>query len=296
MAEAVTLHIGIASWQNPGALAQSIECIRRNTSGDWKLLIVDNGSPDGRVVEVINQAMSDDGRIIADFRSSNVGYVGAVNQILMWAEEERAHHVAYVDNDAFVRTASWNDALAGVLNRHHEVAMAFPKKFSSYVMPGAGYDECLWGLGCCWLLSVARYREIGGFDDTLGHQEEADYALRMHLAGWKLAAVDIDVDHQANATRNPEAQERINAGVIRWVDKWCRYFAGPHVNYYSSNVIRWEDWPPVALYLERYWQALQAQGKMPLLNRDPEQVVIEGQTYDLIAKPRYPHLYRDRLA
>lgn len=291
----MTLHIGIASWQNPGALRQSIECIRSRTTGDWKLLIVDNASPDPQVRSILEKA-AEDSRISFEVNPENLGYVGAVNRILQWADWENAHHVAYVDNDAFVRTEGWNEALAGVLDRHHEVAMAFPRQYSSYVMPGAGYDECLWGLGCCWLLSVARYREVGGFDTTLGHQEEADYALRMHLAGWKLAAVTIDVDHQANATHNPEAKARIDAGIIRWVDKWCRYFAGPNVNYYSPNVLRWEDWPPVALYLERYFQKAQQEGRFPVLNKNPEQLVFEGTTYDLIVKPRYPHLYRDRLA
>lgn len=291
----MTLHIGIASWQNPSALQRSISAIQAHTTGDWKLLIVDNASPDPQVRGIL-EAMEKDPRIFVEYRTENTGYVGAVNRILEWASEADAHHVAYVDNDAFISTPAWNDVLAEPLDRHHDLAMSFPRRFATYVMAGAGYDECLWGLGCCWMLSIARYREIGPWDDQLGHQEEADYALRLHLAGWKLGVADIVVDHQATATRSPEAQERINAGVIRFVNKWCRYFCGPHVNYHSPNVLRWEDWPPVALYLERYFQQAQARGVFPLLNRAPEQITFEGRPYDLIAKPRYPHLYRDRLA
>lgn len=293
--EEVTLYIGIASWQNPDALAQSIRHIQANTTGDFKLLVFDNASPDPRVREVILAATAEDKRIYPDFNGENLGYVGAVNRILQWADWENAHHVAYVDNDAFVRTPGWNERLAEPLNRHHEIAMSFPLRYGSYPIARAGYTEILWGLGCCWILSVARSREIGLWDAALGHQEEADYAIRLRLAGWKLAGVDVDVHHQAKATNDPAAQERINAGVINFVNKWAAYFGGKGVNYHSPNVIRFEDWNINQLYLEEWYQTKQAQGQLPRLNQSVRQATVEGRSLDVVETFRYPHLYRDRL-
>lgn len=292
----MTLHIGIASWQNPAALKKSIEGIEKHTQGEYKLLIVDNNSPDPEVEKVIRAAAAGNSRITFELKDTNSGYVGAVNRILEWAEWEQALHVAYVDNDAFIQTPGWDIVLAEPLNRHHELAMSFPLCYASYPIPRPGYTEVLWGLGCCWMLSVQRYREVGGFDATLGHQEEADYAMRLRLAGWKLAGVPLNVNHQANATRSPEAQERINNGVINFVNKWCAYFGGKNVNYFSTNVIRFEDWNVNQLYLEEWYQYQQSQGKIPRLNQNVRQISVEGRgTMDIVETIRYPHLYRDRV-
>ena len=114
------------------------------------------------------------------------------------------------------------------------------------------------------------------------------------MAGWKLAAdTSIHVAHDATATNNqdPANQKRINDGVIDFVNKWNKYFCGPNVNYFSENVLRWEDWPPNALYREEFNRQFLPSD----LNSEPETVDINGQTWDLIKVPKWQHLYRDRL-
>jgi len=129
------------------------------------------------------------------------------------------------------------------------------------------------------------------FDTMLGHQEEADAALRVRLAGCKCAgAPEVHVTHDATATSNPANQERISRGVVNWVNKWCAYFGGKHLNYHSTNVIRWEDWN--ALYLEEFWKQFPSlQG----LNDSPEVVTLNGAEYDLIRVPRLKGFYRGRI-
>ncbi len=153
----------------------------------------------------------------------------------------------------------------------------------------------MWGLGCFFMISVARVKEIGGMDETLGHQDEACLALRIRLAGWKIAGVDVQVQHMGNATSNLAAQERINAGIIRWVDKYSQMFGGKGITYHNAQVLRWDDWGPNALFLERYYQALQAEGRLERFNQNVRQVQVEGKTMDVIEVLRHPHLYRDRL-
>lgn len=278
---------GIASYQNPQKLSKTLKKMQQNSVLDWRCFVVDNASPDPGVRTVIEAAASADERIVPVFRDSNVGYAGAVNHFLELAETP---FVAYLDNDAYVQSHGWDEALLSPLMKHHELAMTFPNG-GAYPLRRTHYTEVLWGVGFCWMLNRQRYIEIGGMDTEIGHQEEVDFQMRLRLDGWKMAAVtSVLVKHDATSSMNPDSQKRINDGVIRWVDKWASYFGGKGLNYHSPNVIRFEDWPINALYLEEFYQKF-----LPDLNADPETIKIDGRDYDLIKVPRYPFLYRDRI-
>ena len=97
--------------------------------------------------------------------------------------------------------------------------------------------------------------------------------------------------HPRAAFGDTASIERINRGVREFVDKWCRYFCGKNINYHSPNVLRWEDWPPNALYLEDWWKQTPS-----LVNNDsPESFKCNGQEYDLIRVPRFKNFYRGRI-
>jgi hypothetical protein len=111
------------------------------------------------------------------------------------------------------------------------------------------------------------------------------------MAGYKCAALPaVKIAHDATASTNPEANERIARGVVNWVNKWCAYFCGKNINYYSPNCMRWEDWPPNALYLEEWWKR-----KLGGINDQPEELDVDGAKYDLIKVPRHSGFYRGRI-
>jgi hypothetical protein len=193
------------------------------------------------------------------------------------------------DNDIEIQTPGWDEALCQYLDRYHEIGMIFP---GAGVRPidRTGYRECMWGVGFCWIVNRMVVADVGMFDTTLGHQEEADYCLRVRMGGWKCAAVpEVSVLHDATASNDPAAIERISRGVINFVNKWTRYFGGKNLNYYSPNVLRWDDWPPNALYLEEWFKLRQ-----PGLNQTPMVVNIEGTEYDLIKVFRLRGFYKGR--
>lgn len=281
------IDFGIASYQNPQKLDKTIGKIRLNSQSDWRCLVVDNNSPDPEVRQVIEHHANEEPRIVPMLKDDNSGYVGAVNEILRWGDTP---YVGYVDNDAYIETLGWDLKLLGVLERHRDVAMAFPNG-GTYEINRGDFTEILWGIGCCWLMNIVACHEVGYFDTEIGHQEEVDYQTRLRLAGWRMGAnKDVVVHHEGASSANPDAQARISQGVIRWVDKWNRYFCGKNQNYHSANVLRFEDWPPNALYIEE-WLKPHLQG----LNANPEQVTVEGRVYDLCRVPRWPHFYRDRI-
>ena len=136
---------------------------------------------------------------------------------------------------------------------------------------------------------LSRRKDIDGI--PIAEILEVQHAMRVRMAGWKCAALpEVKVQHDATATSNPDSIERINRGVVAFVNKWNCYFNGANFNYHSPNVTRWEDWPPNALYLEEYWRA-----RMPELNTSPEVKKIEGREYDLIRVPRFKDFYRGRI-
>lgn len=271
--------IGIASWNNPEALRSTLKNIQKNTD-DFECWIYDNAS-DAETIDVINEFAADS-RFVPILNKDNAGYVGAVNYLLENAETD---YIAYVDNDCDVLTHGWDSLFIEILEQYDDLAMMFasgPGAGVAYKIPRGSWDEILWGVGCFWMIKKEAKDEVGLFDASLGHQEEVDYQTRLRLAGWKIGhRGDIDIVHHATASRNPEAEQRINQGIINWVNKWVKYFGGEHMDYYSPNVIRFADWPVNALYLEEWYKLF-----IPNVNDDPETVSIEGRDYHLIKVPR----------
>jgi GT2 family glycosyltransferase len=280
---------GISSFGNPARLRGALQSVCSMSTTDYRCFVVHNpgGEGDEQARAIIQEYAAANGRIQPIWMDVNAGYAGAVNKILEHSETE---YVGYMDNDAQILTPGWDATLCCYLDRFHEVGMVFPNG-GAYEIQRPSYKEVMWGVGFCWVLSRLAQREAGEFDATLGHQEEADYCLRVRMAGYRCAAVrEVQVQHHATGTSDPAAQERINRGVVNWVNKWTRYFGGKNLNYHSPNTIRWEDWHPNSLYLEEYWLA-----KLPGLNDAPEVRRMDGRDYDLIKVPRLSGFYRGRI-
>lgn len=301
------LDIGVASYRNPEKLRKTLQSIGKMSTTDWRCFIIHNPSSgmkdlnDGveqQTLEVISLAT--DPRFVPVFMDKNVGYAGAVNEIFRRSNTE---YFIYCDNDVEISTHGWDEKFCKHLDMFHEIGMVFPNG-GPYAIDRGQYDEVMWGVGFCFAMNrlaakdvrqVMYYRGdetfIGIMDESLGHQEEADLCLRVRMAGWKCAALkDVSVAHNATSTNTPEAQERINTGVVNWMNKWCKYFGGANLNYHSPNVLRWEDWPPNALYLEEFWKL-----RLAGANKAPQTVTLDGREYDLIQVPRLKDFYRGRI-
>jgi GT2 family glycosyltransferase len=282
--------IGVASYRNPEKLARTLESIRTQTRGDWQCFIVHNpSSGDEGVRDVIRDTVTRYGpaKFMPVYLESNRGYAGAVNEILQRAETE---YVLYCDNDIEILTPGWDEQFCGLLDRHHEVGMVFPNG-GPYQIDRGNYQEVLWGVGFCWGINRLAMKDTGSFDEAIGHQNEPDYCMRLRMAGWRCAALPgVQVRHDATATNDPAQIERINRGVVQFVDKWNRYFNGKNFSYHSPNVTRWHDWPPNALYLEE-WFRLQGVGT----NAAPRIMAIGGEMFDMCEVPRLANFYRGRI-
>ena len=282
------LDIGCAVYGKPQQLQQTVAAIQKHSVTDWRLFLINNPHPrESNINEVICGLADRDPRIVPVWMDLNAGYAGAVNEFMGKSTSE---YIAYVDDDATINTPAWDETLCGYLDRFHEIGIVFPNG-GAYPINRGAYTEIQWGVGFCWVLSRLCKSEVGWFDQEIGHQQEADYCMRVRMAGWKCAAApEVNVSHAATASNDPASNERIAKGVRDFVNKWCRYFCGKNVNYHSPNVLRWEDWPPNALYMEEYWKL-----RDPSLNASPQVVTMDGREYDLIRVPRFKDFYRNRV-
>lgn len=285
------LDIGVASYRNPEKLRATLASIEAMSTTDWRVMIVHNPSndPEGAGAWAIaDERVSRDPRYSIIQPVSNAGYAGAVNLILAHAQSE---YTAYLDNDVEILTPGWDETLCSYLDRFHEIGIIFPNG-GAYMIPRGPYTEVQWAAGFAWAMNRLCYAEVGGMDETIGHQNECDLALRIRMAGWKCAAApEVRIAHHATATSDPAANERIARGVREFVDKWNRAFNGKNFNYHSVNVTRWLDWPPNALYLEDYFKA----NGLADINTNPEVVTINGEKFDLVKTPRLSGFYRNRV-
>jgi len=288
------LTIGIASFENPSALDRTMQAIRHCSRSDWHLTVFDNASQDEGVRQVIARHCAEEPRITAVWNQTNVGYCGAINAMLLACQTD---YFLYFDNDATIQTIAYDLAMMQTLDAFHEVGLLFPRPFIHYPIPRPAYDEVLWGAGCCWIVNMLAAKDVWTvqeefFDRHLGHHEEVDFCTRIRMAGWKIAAQrDVFITHEEHASRSPEANERINRGVVNWMHKNETKFGGKLQNYYSPNVMRYPLWPPHALYLEEYFLRNLPQD----FNENPEEVVINGERFDLIKVPRTRGFYRRRI-
>jgi GT2 family glycosyltransferase len=285
------LDIGISSFNAPDLLRRTIDSVISHSTTDWRLIVVDNRSDRSEeIYALVNEIASKDGRVRLVAHETNTGYAGAVETIQKLCSTE---YCLYMDGDTEVQTHGWDELMASYLDRFHEIGILFPNG-GAYEIDRGSYHELLWGVGFCWMLNRLCMTDVGYMDTTIGHQNECDLCLRTRMAGWKCAAAkDVHVSHLARATNEQSAAsiERINRGVVQFVDKWTRYFGGKNIDYHSPNVIRWHDWPPNAIYLEEFFKL----NGLAHINRNPETVAINGEEFDLVRVPRLKGFYRDRV-
>src|SRR3954471_1496455 len=114
------LDIGICAWKDAHKLGKAVAALRQHSVTDWRLLIVDNSPVGSETQPLIEKLIADEPRITARYLPHNVGYAGAVNEILEWSTTP---YTAYLDHDAYIQTHGWDEILCGYLDRFHEIGL-----------------------------------------------------------------------------------------------------------------------------------------------------------------------------
>lgn len=196
------------------AESDSAACVSSLLESDYpalRVLLVDNGSPDGSG-ERLRARFAE-----IDFlqTGSNLGYTGGNNRGIEWAVARGADFVLLVNDDAVVERGCVS-AMVGAARSGDDVGVVSPKilyydapdrvwfgggDFSRVRAIGVhraegrrddpdrdrGVEAITFVTGCCCLISSRVIRSVGSFrEEYFAYLEDAELSLRVQEAGFKL--------------------------------------------------------------------------------------------------------------
>lgn len=171
-------------------LQMSVGSVRAQTSGNWELIIVDDGSRDASWTEL--QRLAQGESRIRIFRQDNAGAAAARNHAL---REARGFYIAFLDADD-----TWHpeflEVMEHALRDAHNHGLAYcgwqniadndSHPAPPFVPPDYEHSGKVEALlqGCRWpihaaLVSAGAIRKSGGFDETLTSCMDYDLWLRL---------------------------------------------------------------------------------------------------------------------
>lgn len=212
----------VLTWNQLPCTQECLASISAHTSEPYELIIVDNGSTDGTVAWLHQQAHQDSRiRVIAN--DANLGFAKGCNQGIEAAQGE---YILLLNNDVVV-TAEWLSGLLESYQRKSQVGIVGPmtNNISGIQrVADVGYDtvagldafaasfrqrnryrmlESRRIVGFCMLFSKQLADEVGLLDETFGsgNFEDDDYCLRAELAGYRNYIVgDVFIHHYGSQT------------------------------------------------------------------------------------------------
>ncbi len=213
------LAVIILNWNGVKLLRQFLPIASEYTiDADTDLYVADNGSTDDSVQWIRNN--HPEVKLIT--LSCNEGFAAGYNIAI---ERTRYKYTLLLNSDVEV-TPHWTHPLLQYMERHPECAACQPKILSyrnrdSFEYAGAagglldcnGYPYCrgrlfdniendngqydtpatvdiAWASGAAMMVRTDVYERLGGLDPSFfAHQEEIDLCVRMHVAGYTVAAI-----------------------------------------------------------------------------------------------------------
>ncbi|MDR0994231.1 MAG: glycosyltransferase family 2 protein [Verrucomicrobiota bacterium] len=216
--------VSILNWNAFAETAQSLDALRRLSTADVSVFVVDNGSTDGSPMRLKARFPEVEFIDLPD----NIGFGAANNVVLRRAREHGIPFVWLLNNDAVPKP----DALDAMLKRMQELPRAGavgsliraaepPHRVQAWgggtvntwlamvrhaVTPQTPIDFLT---GASLLLRMQALEETGFFDEAFFlYWEDTDLCCRLKDAGWILAVADGTVFHQGSATTGRFPRQR----------------------------------------------------------------------------------------
>lgn len=212
----------ILTWNQLEYTKECLEAIALHTNGNYELIIVDNGSDDGTVPWLQEQAKSET-RLRLILNQNNRGFAAGCNQGLAKAKGD---WLLLLNNDVVV-TSNWLDGLLQCHQTDPNAGIVGPLTNNASGIQGIApipYTDAK-GLerfarelrrdnrhrriflrrlvGFCMLFKRTLYQQIGGLDEQFGtgNYEDDDFCLRSAIAGFRnIVAADTYVHHHGSVS------------------------------------------------------------------------------------------------
>jgi GT2 family glycosyltransferase len=179
-----------------GVLHKMLRSVRRQSFGDWELCLVDDGSQQPHVREILDRARAKDARIRVERRESNGGIVASSNDSLAMA---RGDFLALLDHDDVLHP----DALAHVaeaIDHNPEADYVYTdedkidlagRHSGPFFKPDWSPERMRTQMYTCHLSVLRRslVEEVGGFDPEFEGSQDWDLVLRVTERAQKVVHV-----------------------------------------------------------------------------------------------------------
>jgi GT2 family glycosyltransferase len=180
----------------------TVRCLR-SIPRDYRIILVDNGSPQEDVEKARAELLPDDTMILLP---ENYGFAKAMNIGIM---DTTAPFVCILNNDTVIADDAF-DRMIHYMEIDRHLGLIGPKtnrceseqRAEGPGPPGWCYTNGLIAFFCTIIRREA-LDDVGMLSEEygLGYGEDDDYCIRMRQAGWKLGiANDAWVDHDHHAT------------------------------------------------------------------------------------------------
>ena len=184
---------------------QCVDCLRQSDYTNYKLLVIDNASPD-----LSGEKLS---RLLPphEFLSlaSNTGYAGGNNIGIELALRKKAKYVLILNPDVRIASNGIREYVK-VMEEHSDIGILSPiqlksfdglvdEKFGESILKRHGYDidalkqpnavlKVTRVLGAIMMVRAHTFKMVGGFDPLFfAYGEEEDFCRRTLARGWRIA-------------------------------------------------------------------------------------------------------------
>jgi O-antigen biosynthesis protein len=169
-----------------GVLEKMLRSVRRQSYADWELCLVDDGSRQPHVREILDRAQAKDPRIRVEYRQANAGIVVASNDAVAMA---RGEFVALLDHDdllhpdalAFVAAAIDANPEADYVYTDEDKVNAAGRHTSPFFKPDWSPERLRTQMYTCHFSVLRRslVEAVGGFDPEFEGSQDWDLVLKV---------------------------------------------------------------------------------------------------------------------
>ena len=223
------LSVVVLAWNKLELTRRCVDSIRSGTSGDYELIVVDNGSTDGGADFAADAADK------AVINSENLGFAAGNNSGLAVAS---GTYVAFVNNDT-VLPAGWDNSLTEILDTQLQTGMVLPAVTAAgnpvtvRTEPGETVDVLLpfgeFPSGVVVVMRTSQIEALGGWNEDYERAsgEDLDLAFTVWAHGLDVVVdTRVLVEHasQASMKELPGLTALYRKNLERFLDRWD---AGP---------------------------------------------------------------------
>jgi len=223
------LSVVVLAWNKLELTRRCVDSIRSGTSGDYELIVVDNGSTDGGAEYATAAADK------AVINAENLGFAAGNNSGLAVAT---GAHVAFVNNDT-VLPAGWDVSLTELLDTQLQIGMVLPAVTAAgnpvtvRNEPGDTVDTLLpfgeFPSGVAVVLRRSQIEAFGGWNEEYerASAEDLDLAFTVWAHGLEVVVDSrVLVEHasQASMKEVPGLSVLYRRNLERFLNRWD---AGP---------------------------------------------------------------------